>query len=177
MKEGKKLSRNFEKKINRNNRMKVHILDTVIFPSMANLLYFFWQVSLDYKFRDLFDDDIKELFGVKRNDPFSNTYGYVFASLIDNMLVWGLTGNSGRDYYSEYERIKDTMKGNFRIRLLHILQSIIQKHMQFLSNHYLTYTMYSSELMRPDLIRALVWTAQFATNSNEEYDLSLDLVK
>lgn len=60
-KEGKDLSREEQLKIRELTRMKVYVLDTIIFPAMADLTYFFDSLSVSKKLSELFDDDVEEL--------------------------------------------------------------------------------------------------------------------
>jgi hypothetical protein len=43
--------------------MKVYVLDTVIFPSMANLIFFFEAISTNKNLADAFEDELVELLG------------------------------------------------------------------------------------------------------------------
>jgi hypothetical protein len=60
-KEGKELSREEQLKIRELARMKVYILDTIIFPAFADLIYFFDAISVSKKLSEAFDEDIEEL--------------------------------------------------------------------------------------------------------------------
>jgi len=171
---GGKPSMEFDKRVNTNTRMKTHILDKIIFPSMANLMCFFFAIAKNYQLRLLFDDDIKELLGIKRNEPNSTSYAFMFEYLIHTMLIWGLNESQIPDYHIENDKVKDNDKKNFRIRLIHILQSIADTNIQFLNHHYLPYSMYSSDLIRQDIRRALAWTGMLAGNADDEYKLEVD---
>ena len=59
------------KTINKRNldRRKRYILDKYIFESMANLIFFFEYLKKHPDLRDVFEDDIKELFGYIRVKP------------------------------------------------------------------------------------------------------------
>lgn len=58
-------------KINKRNldRKKVYILNKHIFPSMANLILFFEYLAKDSGLKEMFEDDVKELFGYIKKSP------------------------------------------------------------------------------------------------------------
>lgn len=58
---GKELSAADQKRIRELDRMKVYIIDTVIFPAMADLTYFFESLSVSKKLSEAFDNDVAEL--------------------------------------------------------------------------------------------------------------------
>lgn len=60
-KEGKELSTIDKEKIRESDRMKVYVLDTIIFPAMADLIYFFDALSVSSKLSEAFDDGVAEL--------------------------------------------------------------------------------------------------------------------
>jgi len=171
---GEKSSKEFDERVKKNNRMKTHVLDKIIFPSMVNLTFFFSIMAKNHNLRLLFDDDIKELLGIKRNEPVTTEYGFMFEYLINTMLIWGLNVSPTPEYKNKRDREKDNDKKNFRIRLIHILQLIVEVNMQFLNPHYLPHSMYSYELIRQDIRRALAWTGLLAGNADDEYYLQVD---
>ena len=59
--EGKELSLAEQKRIRELDRMKVYIIDSIIFPAMADLTYFFESLSVSRKLSEAFDDDVVEL--------------------------------------------------------------------------------------------------------------------
>ena len=65
-KEGRDLSREEQLKIRELSRMKVYVLDTIVFPAMANLIYFFDALSVSKKLSDAFTDDVEELLDPRR---------------------------------------------------------------------------------------------------------------
>ena len=82
---------------NRNlRRRKVDVLDNHIFPSMANIVIFFEYLSKYPELSKLFEDDVKELFGVIK-EPYDNTRentnNYldrtdILRRLIESILTW-----------------------------------------------------------------------------------------
>jgi hypothetical protein len=94
------------------DKEKVLLLRKRIFPAMANLVFFFYYVSRYPELREVFDDDIKELLGVRR-DTTKFDYGFIFNALIKSILLIG-------PYNTAETHVKD-----FRLRLIQILQEAI----------------------------------------------------
>ncbi|MGC2426563.1 MAG: hypothetical protein WA421_05980 [Nitrososphaeraceae archaeon] len=69
------------------DKEKVTILDKFIFPSMANLAFFFRSISRYPELKEIFDNDIKDLLGINRVDPQQNKYGFIFFELVRSILV------------------------------------------------------------------------------------------
>lgn len=96
---------------------KKRLLDNVIFPSMANLVVFFEYLKDNDELRELYEDDIKELFGYIRepldiaqeNVSQYNERHYVIRRLLDSLLTWNI----------------EKYPNNFRLDLLSALQRII----------------------------------------------------
>ena len=61
VKQGEELSDEDKKKIRESDRMKVYILDTILFPSIANLIYFFEALASSKRLAEAFDDEVMEL--------------------------------------------------------------------------------------------------------------------
>jgi hypothetical protein len=91
---------------------KVELLDKYIFPSMANVVFFFRFISRYPQLKKIFDNDVRDLLGVRRENPHDNNYGFIFSALVRSIVSTGL------GFISEKEiRSKD-----FRLRLNQILQ-------------------------------------------------------
>ena len=104
---------------------KKEILNDFVFPSMANILFFFEALAEDEDFntesknkknfhlREVFRDDIKELLGIKRLNPKSGNYAFVFTSLLHSI------------YKSYYPRTSDKIDTHdYTIRLLKIQKDL-----------------------------------------------------
>ena len=89
------------------DKEKVLLLDRHIFPAMANLTFFFYYVSKYPELREIFDDDIKDLLGIRHNAE--DNYGFVFADLIRSILGVGFSYNP------------KTHVNDFRLQLIQIL--------------------------------------------------------
>jgi hypothetical protein len=97
------------------DKEKSKVLDQYVFPSMANIAYFFIHISETPELIEVFEKDIKDLLGVRRKNPQEQKYGYIFFKLMYSILLIaeGTYDESGASY-------KD-----FRLRLNHILQEIV----------------------------------------------------
>lgn len=94
--------KNFDTKLRQD---KKRLLDNVIFPSMANLILFFQYMAENEELREIFEDDIRELFGYVSADQ-----GKVMTGLIESILTWDM----------------DKDPNNFRQGLIYDIQLIIR---------------------------------------------------
>jgi hypothetical protein len=76
---------------------------------MANLVFFFEAMTISSELKGTFESDIRELFGIRRNNPSFDNYGFMFKILLRSIFHSNL-GLSQND---------------FRFKLLHELQEII----------------------------------------------------
>ena len=88
---------------------KTEILDEIIFPSMANLVFFFESIAEDKVLNALFQSDVFDLLGINRLNPrdHENKYGFMFKRLVYSMIV---TSSREDDY---------------KLKLVDILQELI----------------------------------------------------
>jgi hypothetical protein len=138
--------------------MKTKVLDLVLFPSMANLTYFFDAVS-KYPELENFNSDIAELLGIRREHPRPENYALNFVKLIDGMI--STTG--------EYE------KNDFRISLIHELQKIISYKFQDLSTRtFPPVDVFGGsspfKVVNDDMSRTLAWTQMIASKIADQYN-------
>lgn len=112
------------------DKEKVTILDKFIFPSMANLTFFFKSISRYPELKKIFDDDIKDLLGVRRINPEQNKYGFIFSQLVRSILLIEEEPYSeevaDKEDFPLHKQSARTEKNDFRLRLNHILQDIIK---------------------------------------------------
>lgn len=87
-----------------------------VFRSMANLTFFFKCIAEHPELERLFDDDIMDLLGIRRNDPQNDDLGFAFYDLLDYILIGGKGGR--------YKEKKDD-RIDFRLILNHIAQKIV----------------------------------------------------
>jgi hypothetical protein len=145
---------------NRNHGLgtkKVRILNEIVFPSVANVLYFFNEISKHPELQKTFNEDIKDLLGVHRHNPNPNNYGYIFSNLIASILMVEWTG-------------KHLEEDDFRLRLIQILQEIIflgirQSLPEFLKDKRMF------NRMLQDLEGATGWTSTLALHVKDEKNL------
>jgi hypothetical protein len=141
---------------------KGEILDKIIFPSMANLTFFFEAVSMIEELN--FESDINELFGIRRDNPRTydghnaRSYAFMFKELVRGMIAineMNDEGNAGRI--------------DFRLRLIHELQTLIfhKIHIQKILD-----SPKASSAVLDDILRAMAWTEMFASRVDDEYVLS-----
>jgi hypothetical protein len=140
---------NFEDKVRQD---KKRLLDNIIFPSMANLVVFFEALATNSEVRELFEDDIKELFGYIReprdeNKEDENSYNvrlYIIRRLIDSLLTW------------DVEKDPD----NFRLDLISGLQQIIFYQFTSITRNIIDQKRQTivSKTVESDMRRALSWT-------------------
>ena len=98
------------------DKEKVKILNTYIFPSMANIVFFFKCISSYPQLRAIFEEDIKDLLGVRRLDPQPSNYGFVLFNLLHAILLI-----EGEGFYID----KGEHRKDFRLRLNQVLQELV----------------------------------------------------
>ena len=74
----KRRLRQITTKIRSLQNTKTEVLDEIVFPSMANLIFFFESISRYAELEENFQADITELFGIKRLCPRPGNYAYYF---------------------------------------------------------------------------------------------------
>jgi hypothetical protein len=97
------------------DKEKVRILNDYIFPSMATLLFFFKCVANYPELQSIFENDIKDLLGIRRVNPQSGNYGFVVFNLLHAILL------------VEKGPYLDTRGHNkdFRLRLNQLFQEVV----------------------------------------------------
>jgi hypothetical protein len=140
---------------------KSQVLDEIIFPAMANLTFFFESVARNPELQIPFEDDIKELLGVKRMNADSKSskerkrYGFMFRRLVDSMVTHDLKAKP------RIERRPD-----YRGKLLHIMQDIVQTEVQ----HHLPddLSLDAQMVILQDAHRVSAWTATIAQRIQDD---------
>src|SRR5688500_1483707 len=59
---------------------KVRVLNDIVFQAMADLTFFFQTISVYPELQVVFDNDVKDLLGIRRNTV--QEYGFIFHSLL-----------------------------------------------------------------------------------------------
>ena len=136
---------------------KTRILDKIIFQSMANLTFFLDSVSRHPQLQSVFDDDLKDLFGIRRNNSNAQNRGFMFGKLMGGILTY--------EPYAVDNKVKD--KNNFRIVLLHALQyGIFQFMTQLIHEEFNTPG--TIKIVLDDLSRAVAWINFYASKVEDE---------
>jgi hypothetical protein len=152
---------------NKLKRRKNYVVDKV-FTSMANLVFFFESIAsvpssktldeLERKARKelqkLFEDDVKDLLGIRRVNPDKQIYGFLFDRLIHSLIYTGDGDVDEADY--------------FRLKLIHILQdSIFHKVQVPLTTDF---SGQSWGIVLNDIGRASAWTEMLAKKVDTRKD-------
>jgi hypothetical protein len=166
-KEGGKITATDLRDIAYNDDTKLAVLNKYIFPSMANLIYFFEFLNNNHELIDKFDEDVLDLFGLRAHtDPKFFTFP---------RFVRAVIGEGHPDY--------DNVKFNYRRRLLKIMQySINQKAMLLVAyskNDPLGYNdTRFRDMIISDLQKAEVWMNyldRFTGNEMKESSRLIDV--
>jgi hypothetical protein len=156
VKRGEELSEKDERRERNLRTDKTRMLDKIIFPSMANLTYFLDSISKHPNLQSIFEDDLKDLFGIKRNNPDAQNRGFMFGKLMTGIMSW--------DPLAIDPKVKD--KRNFRLILLRILQrAIFDLTMQLAIEEFPTGT---AKIISEDIARAVAWIDFYASRVEEE---------
>jgi len=142
---------------------KVRILDRV-FQSTADLVFLLEQIADNPKLQEVFEDDLKELFEVKPEHDtkqLSPLFGIELGGIrIQETLFSRLVFSSIIPHEINYE--------NFRVKLLHDLQSIVFAKMWFiLTKRFSPFDIVTKSALE-DLEKALGWT-HFQSKSVHDY--------
>jgi hypothetical protein len=149
---------------------KGEILDEVIFPAMANLLLFFRVIAQYPDLRSRFDRDIKELFGIIRNDPYNANYGHTFCNLVESMINVNLPDYPDEKRMPEFGYSKSyRAKNDFRVKLNHLLAQIVWlKFSGYLSIMFCN-NKNAEAAIRSDFARVHGWTGMLDSAIGDEY--------
>ena len=145
-KDRSRFSKDEEKFVTKLRQDKKRLLDTVIFPSMANLVVFFKYMAEDSKVRDVFEEDLKELLGFIGQNA-KKYEDNIITKLLQSILEW----DTNRE------------PNNFRLELVSSIQNVIYHKLTYLTlmdknlGDSITNTIVS-----PDVGRALVWSRMFS---------------
>jgi hypothetical protein len=174
---GEKLSDKDQMEDHRLRIKKVRLLNNIIFPAMANLTYFFECVANHPELQSIFEDDLKDLFGIrhnyeydlKKNDPLladdNAPKSQEERKYIQNLKIMGKNPKRGFMFerlisaaltwdLNGKEKEKNDTK-NFRLILLGILQNICYFRVQrLLLSDFTTET---ASIVDNDIGRARAW--------------------
>jgi hypothetical protein len=94
-----------------------------IFTSEANLIFFFECIAKHEELQRVFEDDLLDLLGLKRDSPELNRPGYIVSRLIRSMLIW--SGTQGISSGGVLSRLEYEKTGDFQMILTDICQQAI----------------------------------------------------
>ena len=83
----KRIPKKLSKEAVRLGTQKNRMLNDILFQAMADITFFFSIVNFYPEIQKIFDDDIKEILGVKRVNPKNTPYGFMFIALVAGMLL------------------------------------------------------------------------------------------
>jgi hypothetical protein len=112
------------------------------------LTYFFKYVSTSKALNKIFENDVKDLLGIRVKDPESDEYAFLFADLLSSILS------------TEFH------KKGVRLGLIHILQEIIKENVE----EYIDSTQKNENIKNiilGDFDRVSSWTAIFSENMDQ----------
>lgn len=166
---GEKLSTRWYTAMKSSGARKADILDEIIFPSLANLIYFSEAIKSNPKLDELFESDEIELFGSKLvegdisflekgGDPSSSKfYQNNLARFISNILT------IDKSKVKEHLVLQD-----FRLSLFYQVQSIIRDMVKEILKEYGSIQIFKSA--GEDFDNTLRWLAFIAKSSSEKSD-------
>jgi hypothetical protein len=125
------------------DQQKVDLLNNHVFQSMAYLTYFFKYVSTYKVLNKIFENDIKDLLGLRVKGPESEEYALILSDLLHSILSIEFSNK------------------NSRLELIHILQEIIREKVE----EYVGSTQRNENIKNIilcDFDRLSAWTAMLA---------------
>ena len=143
-------------------RMKVHYLDKHIFQAMANLTFFFQAIAKHPELQELYEDDIKDLLGIRRNDPNELEYGFMFVNLISAIM------STTRKYVKKGDRFEPKKDYTLKLtyRLQEMVQLILEENLRELFDNP-----NSQRAVETDISRVLGWVGMLASGVPDEHDI------
>ena len=145
-------------------RRKVHYLNNVIFPSMANVVYFLEMVSKNPELQEEFDDDVLDLLGLRITEEMENKGGndFVIARLTRAVIDW-----TERPPKYEQKRKSGFRTSNFRLAAMAVMQQMIfYKAVKF--SMVEMGGEFSNRIIKNDFGRAWLWARLFTRNIEKD---------
>ena len=130
------------------DQQKVDILDKYVFQSMAYLTYFFKYVSTYKTLNKVFENDVKDLLGLRIKEPESEEYAFVLSDLLHSILSIEFSNK------------------DLQLELIHIVQEIIKEKVEA----YIGNTQRNNkvkDIILGDFDRVSAWTAMLAEDVAE----------
>jgi hypothetical protein len=148
-------------------RMKVHYLDKHIFQAMADLMFFFQTVAQHKELQKVYEEDIKDLLGIRRAKPNELPYGFVFVQLISAIL--SLRTREYEFPNEDYENDTLKIKRDYTLKLTHKLQEIVYDKLErYLMDVF--DNLDAQKAVANDLSRVLGWVGMLASGVSDEHN-------
>src|SRR6478736_5661636 len=135
---------------------KTRILHKIIFPSMANLCFFFEAVAQSPQLQENFASDIIQLLGIRRNSPSEDNYAFMF-----RRLIWSI-------FFPSEPREND-----FTLKLANQLQQIIYVKMKRPLYEFFKENSEPKNMVLLDIERVKAWTELISQTVNDEYTFDI----
>jgi hypothetical protein len=160
---GEKLSEKEDKERRSLDTEKVEILNAYIFPSMANIVKFL-EYSQEENLRDVFEEDIKELFfgksWLKNGHPYP-----VFMRFLLAAVGWK-PENEGKDKGNMMRLDRTAKLTDFRLALLRDLYKVIELVAVLSGPHYVFDDDSYANVVIQDFVRLGIWIKLLTRNAD-----------
>lgn len=169
--EGKDLTEGDQQKIRDSDRMKVYILDNILFPSMANLIYFFEAIASSKRLSKAFEVEVAELLDPSKAKEASQ-------SSANDMRFSSLKfrrNNLARLISAILAIHNDKAKANspttdFRVGLMYQIQNVIGDMMDRLIDDEFSFGNQIWRSAISDYQRMMGWLALLARTSEDHHE-------
>ncbi len=172
---GQKPTKSFHSKIKSSGARKAEFLDEIIFPSMANLIYFLEALEISPTLKKLFEKDLIKLldprfvkYEAKGMEMGMNMSSYVFRW---NNLARLVSKAVSLNYTTDKE--EKSVK-NFRIALIYQLQTIIRDEVKYIFEKQFGYMSQVTKSAMKDFGNTIGWLALAAKSISEEFEKEPD---
>jgi hypothetical protein len=166
--EGRGAAGEVDKELRLLDRSKNYTLNNIVFPSMANVVYFLEEVSKNPELQELFDDDLKDLLEIRIPQHLADKgHNIVLRRLIEALVDWmeqPIIKSTGE---RDEEKMSRARNSNIRLAFMRIIQMVIYYKARSLSLHEISAEM-SNRIIDQDFGRAWMWTNMFARKVEED---------
>lgn len=166
---GEKLPNSFYKKMKASGARKTEILDKIVFPSMANLIYFFEAITISPSLQNLFEKDIKNLLDPRFTKDFAKSSGSSLVTASHQFRKNSMARLISNALSLKTEK-KEKMFKSFKIALLFQLQSIIRDNVEMLLQEEYTSESQITKSASEDFDNTIGWLAFLARSLSDDID-------
>jgi len=174
-KKGQKPTKSFHSKIKSSGARKAEFLDEIIFPSMANLIYFLEALEISPTLKKLFEKDLIKLLDPRfvKDEAKGMEMGMNFSSYAFrwNNLARLVSKAVSLNYTTDKE--EKSVK-NFRIALIYQLQTIIRDEVYYIFKKQFGFMGQVTKSATKDFDNTIGWLALAAKSISEEFDKEPD---